>query len=87
VVRLLVVLSVLIPGPQVLAYIVAWIVIPAEKLPALLQSIVQFLPSGALGQAMREAFLSGSVSPVPVLVLLLWTAIAGGAATRWFKWN
>ncbi len=36
---------------------------------------------------MREAFLSGTVSPVPVLVLLLWTAIAGGAATRWFKWN
>lgn len=63
------------------------IVIPAERLPALLESIVQFLPSGALGQAMREAFLSGTVSPVPVLVLLLWTAIAGGAATRWFKWN
>ena len=27
------------------------------------------------------------VNPVSVLVLLLWTAIAGGAATRWFKWN
>ena len=38
--------------------------IPAERLPALLESIVQFLPSGALGQAMREAFLSGTVSPV-----------------------
>lgn len=63
------------------------IVIPAERLPALLESIVQFLPSGALGQAMREAFLSGTISPVPVFVLLLWTAIAGGAATRWFKWN
>ncbi|MDR7082886.1 ABC-2 type transport system permease protein [Arthrobacter ginsengisoli] len=63
------------------------IVIPAERLPALLQTIVHFLPSGALGQGMREAFLSGGVSPVPVLVLLFWTAIAGGAATRWFKWN
>lgn len=63
------------------------IVIPAERLPAALEAIVQFLPSGALGQAMREAFLSGTVNPVSVLVLLLWTAIAGGAATRWFKWN
>lgn len=66
---------------------VGGIVIPADRLPALLQSTVHFLPSGALGQALREAFLSGSVSPVPVIVLLLWTAIAGGAATRWFKWN
>ncbi len=63
------------------------IVIPAERLPVLAQAIVHFLPSGALGQALRDAFLSGSVSPAPVLVLLLWTAIAGGAATRWFKWN
>ena len=63
------------------------IVIPAERLPAALEAIVQFLPSGALGLAMREAFLSGTVNPVSVLVLLLWTAIAGGAATRWFKWN
>jgi ABC-2 type transport system permease protein len=63
------------------------IVIPADRLPALLEAIVHFLPSGALGEAMREAFLSGTVNPASVLVLLLWTAIAGGAATRWFKWN
>jgi ABC-2 type transport system permease protein len=63
------------------------IVIPAERLPDLLQAVVHFLPSGALGQAMREAFLTGSAGPVPILVLLLWTAMAGGAATRWFKWN
>ncbi|HSO16265.1 MAG TPA: ABC transporter permease [Arthrobacter sp.] len=63
------------------------IVIPAERLPALLEAVVQFLPSGALGEAMREAFLSGTVNPASVLVLLLWTAIAGLAATRWFKWN
>jgi phage shock protein PspC (stress-responsive transcriptional regulator) len=30
-VRVLFVLSVLLPGPQVLAYIVLWIVMPAEK--------------------------------------------------------
>jgi phage shock protein PspC (stress-responsive transcriptional regulator) len=30
IVRLLVALSILLPGPQVLAYIIAWIVIPAE---------------------------------------------------------
>jgi ABC-2 type transport system permease protein len=63
------------------------IVIPAERLPALAQAVVHFLPSGALGQALRDAFLHGSINTGAVLVLLLWTAIAGGAATRWFKWN
>ncbi len=63
------------------------IVIPAERLPALAQSAAHLLPSGALGEALRDAFLHGSVNTAAVLVLLLWTAIAGGAATRWFKWN
>lgn len=30
-VRLLVVLSILLPGPQVIAYLIAWIVIPGEQ--------------------------------------------------------
>jgi phage shock protein C len=30
-VRLLTVLSIFIPGPQVIAYVVLWIVIPAER--------------------------------------------------------
>ena len=63
------------------------IVIPAERLPALAQAVEHFLPSGALGHALRDAFLYGVVNAGDVLVLLLWTAIAGGAATRWFKWN
>ena len=63
------------------------IVIPSERLPALAQAVVHFLPSGALGQALRDAFLHGSINAGSVIVLLLWTAFAGGAATRWFKWN
>ena len=63
------------------------IVVPAERLPSLLQGIVQFLPSGALGQALRDAFLLGAVPFPAVAVLLLWTILAGAAAIRWFKWN
>jgi len=63
------------------------IVIPAERLPALARAVVHLLPSGALGKALRDAFLSGSINPAAVFVLLLWTAAAGFAATRWFKWN
>jgi len=34
VVRLIFVLSILLPGPQVIIYIIMWIVIPNEPLPA-----------------------------------------------------
>ena len=63
------------------------IVLPAERLPALAQAVVHFLPSGALGQALRDALLTGTVNGFAVLILLLWTALAGAAAARWFKWN
>ena len=63
------------------------IVIPAERLPAAAQAIVHYLPSGALGEALRTAFLHGTLNPVAAVILLLWTFIAGAAAIRWFKWN
>ncbi|KIA73212.1 ABC transporter [Arthrobacter sp. Leaf145] len=63
------------------------IVVPADRLPAVLQGIVHFLPSGALGQGLRDAFLQGTIPLSAVVILLLWTLLAGGAAIRWFKWN
>lgn len=63
------------------------IVIPAERLPAAAQGIVHYLPSGALGEALREAFLLGTVDFGAALILLAWTVLAGAAAIRWFKWN
>ncbi|HJW01382.1 MAG TPA: ABC transporter permease [Arthrobacter sp.] len=63
------------------------IVIPAERLPAAAQAIVHYLPSGALGEALREAFLLGTVDLGAALILLVWTVLAGAAAIRWFKWN
>jgi ABC-2 type transport system permease protein len=63
------------------------IVIPAERLPAPAQGIVHFLPSGALGEALRQAFLLGTVNIDAAIILLIWTVIAGAAAIRWFKWN
>ncbi|WLQ06049.1 ABC transporter permease [Arthrobacter oryzae] len=63
------------------------IVIPAERLPAPAGEVVHFLPSGALGEALRDAFLAGTLNGGATLVLLLWTVLAGAAAIRWFKWN
>ncbi|MDQ4046075.1 MAG: ABC transporter permease [Actinomycetota bacterium] len=63
------------------------IVIPSERLPRLAQDIVHLLPSGALGDGLRDAFLHGALNGNAVLVLLLWLVLAGTAAIRWFKWN
>ncbi|MBT2531255.1 ABC transporter permease [Arthrobacter sp. ISL-48] len=63
------------------------IVIPADRLPAAAQGVVHYLPSGALGEALRAAFLYGTLNGGAALILLLWTLIAGAAAIRWFKWN
>ena len=60
---------------------------PAERLPGMASGIVTLLPSGALGEALREAFLSGSLNGGAALILVLWTVLAGAAAIRWFKWN
>lgn len=63
------------------------IVIPADRLPALAQAIVHFLPSGALGESLRAAFLTGALNGGAALILVLWTLVSGAAAIRWFKWN
>jgi ABC-2 type transport system permease protein len=63
------------------------IVIPMQRLPELAQNTVHLLPSGSLGEGLRDAFLHGAVNGNAVLVLLMWTVLAGAAAIRWFKWN
>ncbi|WP_120520565.1 ABC transporter permease [Arthrobacter celericrescens] len=63
------------------------IVVPAVRLPAVASDLAHFLPSGALGEAMREAFLHGTFALPQLSVLLLWTVVPGAAAVRWFKWN
>jgi ABC-2 type transport system permease protein len=63
------------------------IVIPAVRLPDAAQAVVHYLPSGALGEALREAFLHGTLNGGAALILLAWTILGGAAAIRWFKWN
>jgi ABC-2 type transport system permease protein len=52
--------------------------------------IVRWLPSGALGEALRHALAGSSRSHWPWLdlaILLGWTVLAGAAAIRWFRWD
>lgn len=63
------------------------IVLPVQRLPQDLAAFVQFLPSGALGEALRDALTAGHINFFAFLVLAGWATVAGLAAVRWFKWS
>ncbi|MFV0460586.1 MAG: ABC transporter permease [Actinomycetales bacterium] len=49
--------------------------------------VVRLLPSGALGDGLRSALVSGRVDATAVGVLLVWTTLSVLAARRWFRWD
>ncbi len=51
------------------------------------QNVLQLLPSGALGQGLRDGFHGASPGILPVVVLVVWAGIAGATAAKTFKWE
>lgn len=49
--------------------------------------VIGFLPSGALGDALRAALLEGTVHGPALLVLLGWSVVLWAAALRLFRWR
>lgn len=66
---------------------VGGIVLPAGKFSNTLAAVVEWLPSGALGNVMRAALLESTLDVRGLIVLLAWTGVAAVAALKWFKWN
>jgi len=57
------------------------------QLPGPLEHLATFLPSGALGEAMRGALLGDGVPVLALGVLGAWTALLAWAAARFFRWQ
>ncbi|SEE47631.1 ABC-2 type transport system permease protein [Arthrobacter alpinus] len=66
---------------------VGGIVLPAGKFSSSLEGLVQWLPSGALGNLMRAALIESRLDVWGLIILLAWAAVAAVAALKWFKWN
>ncbi|MBF4767928.1 ABC transporter permease [Nocardioides agariphilus] len=49
--------------------------------------VARWLPSGALGDAVRRAFLDGALDGRALVCLFLWAAAAGLLTARTFKWE
>ncbi|MFL6100875.1 MAG: ABC transporter permease [Actinomycetales bacterium] len=63
------------------------VVVPASVMPAPLDHLARYLPSGALGEGLRTAFLDGRLAVVPLVVLLVWSAAAAALVRRTFRWS
>jgi len=62
------------------------VVIPARSYGAV-GPFLELLPSGALGNGLRAAFLDGALPVVPLLVLAAWAAVGATLTARTFSWE
>ena len=63
------------------------VIIPRTEMPPGLSHIAALLPSGALGDGLRAAFIDGRLDGIPFLVLVVWGAVATVLASRTFRWS
>ena len=63
------------------------VVVPADALPGAWGALVHALPSGALGEGLRQASQEGSLDVLALVVLLAEAVLAAAAARRWFRWD
>mgnify|MGYP006961367936 FL=1 len=62
------------------------VVLPASAYGAF-GDVAAWLPSGALGEAMREVFLDGSIAWHDLGVLVGWAIVGTFATARTFSWE
>lgn len=64
------------------------LLLPSDKLPGGIGTVVHWLPSGTLGDGMRAA-LTGSPADalLPLLALAAWGVVASALAVRTFDWS
>jgi ABC-2 type transport system permease protein len=63
------------------------VVVPRSELPPAIATVAGLLPSSALADGLRTAFTGGAASVSPVLVLVVWGAVASALAARTFRWS
>jgi ABC-2 type transport system permease protein len=62
------------------------VVVPTERMGRF-GTIAGFLPSGALGDALRSSLQHGGLRTGALVVLAAWAVVASLATARWFRWD
>lgn len=63
------------------------LIVPLSRYPEAASHALQLLPSGALGQGLRDVFTGDGLSPFSVVVLIMWAVCCGLGVSRTFKWE
>jgi ABC-2 type transport system permease protein len=62
------------------------LVLPLSRYPEALQPVIRLLPTAALGEGLRAGAV-GQLVLWPVLVLIVWLAVAATVAWKGFRWT
>ncbi len=63
------------------------LIVPLSRYPEAASHALQVLPSGALGQGLRDVFAGDGLSSFSVVVLIMWAVCCGLGVSRTFKWE
>jgi ABC-2 type transport system permease protein len=63
------------------------VIVPPSLMPSGLARLATLLPSGALADGLRAAFIHGRMAAMPLLVLVVWGVGASVLASRTFRWS
>ncbi|GAA3533921.1 ABC transporter permease [Aeromicrobium panaciterrae] len=63
------------------------LIVPLSRYPEAASHALQVLPSGALGQGLRDVFAGQGPGAFSVVVLIMWAVCCGLGVSRTFKWE
>jgi len=63
------------------------LLVPLSRYPESAHHVLELLPSGALGQGLRDTFAGDGPTAFTTVVLLIWTVCASLMVSRTFKWE
>jgi ABC-2 type transport system permease protein len=63
------------------------LLVPLSRYPAASRHLLELLPSGALGQGLRDTFAGQGPGAFSIVVLIVWAVCCGLGVSRTFKWE
>lgn len=67
--------------------VVGGLVLPVSDLPGWWASVAEWLPPGALGEALRSSLVDGAFPVAHLAALAAWGLALAAAVRRWFRWS
>jgi len=63
------------------------LLVPLSRYPDAAHHVLELLPSGALGQGLRDTFAGQGPGAFAIVVLIVWAVCCGLGVSRTFKWE